>query len=34
MNQKCRDFCQMIVISKKKTIPYGMDLKMYRKSVD
>jgi len=23
--QKSEDFCQMFVISKKKTIPYGMD---------
>ncbi len=33
-NQKSRDFCQMFVISKKKTIPQAMDLKtLYRKSI-
>ncbi len=26
-NQKSWDFCQMFVISKKKTIPWGMDQK-------
>jgi hypothetical protein len=28
-NQKSQDFCQMFVIYKKKTIPYGMDIKIY-----
>ena len=32
-NQKSRDFCQMFVISKKKTIPQAMYLKIYRKSI-
>ncbi len=32
-HQKFQDFCQMFVISKKKTIPYGMDFKIYRKSI-
>jgi hypothetical protein len=32
-NQKSCDFCQMFVIPRKKTIPLGMDLKMYRKSI-
>ncbi len=32
MNQKSRDFCQMFVIYKKKTIPQAMDLKIYIKS--
>ena len=32
-NQKSQDFCQMLVISKKKTLPQGMDLKIYRKSI-
>ncbi len=30
VNQKYRDFCQMFVIYKKKFIPQGMDLKIYR----
>ncbi len=33
VDQKFRDFCQMFVISKKKTIPQGMDLKIYIKSI-
>ncbi len=33
-NQKSPDLCQMFVISKKETIPQGMDLKNYRKSMD
>ena len=32
-NQKSQDFCQMFVISKKKTIPQAMYLKIYRKSI-
>jgi hypothetical protein len=32
-NQKSQDFCHMFVISKKKTIPQAMDLKIYRKSI-
>ncbi len=32
VNQKSGDFGQMFVISKKKTISQGMDLKIYRKS--
>ncbi len=30
MNQKSRDFFQKFVISKKKPIPKGMDLKIYK----
>jgi hypothetical protein len=32
-DQKSRDFCQMFAIPKKKTISYGMDLKIFRKSI-
>jgi hypothetical protein len=32
-NLKSQDLCQMFVISKKKTIPWGMALKLYRKSI-
>ncbi len=32
-NLKSQDLCQMFVISKKKTIPWGMALKIYRKSI-
>ncbi len=32
-NQKSWHFWQMFVISKKKMIPLGMDLKIYRKSI-
>jgi hypothetical protein len=32
--QKSQDFCQTLVISKKKTMPEGMDLKICRKSIE
>ncbi len=31
--KKSRDFCQMFVISKKKTIPESIDLNIYRKPI-
>ncbi len=33
VNKKSQNFSQMFVISIKKTIPYSLDLKIYRKSI-